>query len=53
MGVADGTEDLVLVVPKNLEPGAEVGSVGIRVVEGPRSAIRKTLASSARSSSLA
>ena len=32
MGVARGTEDLVLVVPKNLEPGAEVGGVGVRVV---------------------
>src|SRR5437867_5830913 len=32
MGVAGGTEDFVLVIPKNLEPGTEVGSVGVRVV---------------------
>src|SRR5437867_7425233 len=32
MGIAGGTEDFVLVLPEGLEPGAEVGGVGVRVV---------------------
>ena len=32
VGIAGGTEDLVLVVPQDLQPGAEVGGVGVRVV---------------------
>jgi hypothetical protein len=53
VGVLRGAENLILIILKCLDPRPNVGGVLFGVCGVPRSAERKTLASSARNSSLA